>query len=576
MLRVAGHRFAAFCTAALLGCSSAPAHRVANNGGSEGALPEAGDSAGRPAVNSEGGASGDGGAAGEAAVRPPDSLIPARIRRLANVEYDTSVQALLGTAQSPAAAADFPPDLRRDGFTVNASQRVDPLIVERLADAADALVTEAQQNGTLARLAPCAEQADETACARKFIVDFGSKVYRRPLVDDELESLLVLYAAGAEGASYADGIAHVARGLLQSAGFLYLTELGNGEHPANGRVQLTPYEIAASLSYFLTSAPPDAELSAKAKSGKLQDPAEREVQARRLFASDARAKDTAVRLVREWLGIDRIDGAAKDTVVYPNFDEMKPSIVAESTDFIRAVAFEATGSVSELFGAHWTVNSGPLALYRTAGSGPLPGSTMLADRVGILNQAAFLATYAQAHEGHPVFRGVAIAQRVACMGLDSPASFNIQVIPPAPDPTLTIRERYSQHSTNEICAGCHKIIDPFGFSFEQYDGIGAQRDSDHGKPIDSVVNVALPTWLAGSYKDSNQLAGAIAQSTTVRECFARFMFRAAAGTGDGAATPGETEYMEAFRALPDSVQDNIVETLVGDVKSANFAWRSAP
>ncbi len=77
-----------------------------------------------------------------------------------------------------------------------------------------------------------------------------------------------------------------------------------------------------------------------------------------------------MRLVREWLGIDAIDDSEKDSLVYPDFAGEKAKIVAESSDFVRAVAFESSGNVSELFGAHWTVNSGPLSLYQTAGAGP--------------------------------------------------------------------------------------------------------------------------------------------------------------------------------------------------------------
>src|SRR5262249_40510223 len=158
--------------------------------------------------------------------------------------------------------------------------------------------------------------------------------------------LASLYDVGADGASYLDGIAHVTRGLLQSSGFLYVTELGDGSVRADSTVALTSHEIAASLAYLVTSAPPDEELAGKAASGALADPAEREVQARRLLSTDPRAKDTVVRLVREWLGIDRIDASAKDSLVYPDFDGDKAQIVAESRDFVRAVAFESTGSVA--------------------------------------------------------------------------------------------------------------------------------------------------------------------------------------------------------------------------------------
>jgi len=521
-------------------------------------------------------AAASGGQGGSADVTAAAQLLPARIRRLATPEYDATVHALLATTQSPASGPDFPPDLRQDGFSVNDAQRVDALIVERLADAADALASEAAQNGTLARLAPCASDAAPASCAARFISSFAAKAYRRPLLEEERSALAELYAIGAEGATYLDGIAHVTRGVLQSAGFLYLTELGDGTAAPGSSLELTPGELAASLSYFLTSAPPDEELLAKAASGVLADPAEREAQARRIFDTNPLAKDTAVRLVREWLGIDGIADSAKDSLVYPAFESLKPKMVAESEDFVRAVAFASKGTVSELFDAPWTVNSGPLSMYQTAGRGPIDGTSLLTDRVGVLNQAAFLATYANAHESHPIFRGVAIARRVTCYPLDSPASFNLQVVAPAPDPTKTTRERFSVHPADSICAGCHDIIDPYGFSFEHFDGMGAYRAQENGKTVDSSAVVAVNGDFDGAYGDSNQLGTALGQSESVRECFARFMFRAGAASGDSAATPGEQEFVELWRSMPAAAQGSIVETLIAYVKNPTFAKRWAP
>jgi hypothetical protein len=504
------------------------------------------------------------------------SFIPARIRRLAAAEYDASVQALLATEQRPASAPDFPPDLRQDGFTVNDAQRVDAVIIERLADAAALLASEARQNGTLARLAPCTAADDPANCARSFITSFGAKVYRRPLLDEEASALFGLYAIGLDGAAYEDGVELVLRGMLQSAGFLYVTEIGNGELTAEGLVALTPHELAASLSLLLTSAPPDDELSRKAAAGLLTDPAEREAEARRLLQTNPLAQATVVRLVREWLGIDRIRESTKDSILFSEFSSEKPRIIAESEDFVRAVAFESTGTVSELLGATWTVDSGPLSLYRPLGSGPIAGTSALSDRVGILNQAAFLATYANAQESHPIFRGVAIARRVLCSALDSPASLDIEVVPPAPDPERTTRERFSVHGADTVCAGCHQVIDPLGFAFEHFDAIGRYRELDNGRPVDSAVEVAIGAGFDGPYADSNELARALATSDTVRECFARFMFRAAAATGDSAATPGEKEFIEFWHTLPEAAGGSIVETLLATVKGPHFALRGPP
>jgi hypothetical protein len=501
----------------------------------------------------------------------PATLLTARIRRLANAEYDATVGKLLSTSTRPAAAAGFPPDFRQGGFTVNDAQRIDTVLVERLAEAADALATEAQASGLLARIAPCARGSRARRCALAFIRSFAPRVYRRPLDPDEVQGLLGLYDDGAAGATFEDGVAHVLRGLLQSAGLLYLTELGDASSD-DGTITLTPYEIASSLSYFLTSAPPDDELLARAAAGALLDPAEREAQARRLLQNDPLAQDSVVRLVREWLGIDRIDATGKDSFVYPDFATQRPTIIAESNDFVRAVAFRSSGTLAELLGATWTVDTGPLGLYRRRGDGPIAGSSLV-DRVGILNQAAFLASYANAHESHPVFRGVAVARRVACLPLDSPTSFDIIVVPPVPDPTKTTRERFRVHSQDSLCQLCHSMIDPFGFSFEHYDGMGAFRSAENGRPVDSAVVVSQRSELDGPHADSNHLAAALAGSEAARACFARFMFRAGAATGKPAGRLAEAEFLSLWRAAPAAAAGNIVETLIAFVKRPTFAQR---
>jgi hypothetical protein len=168
-----------------------------------------------------------------------------------------------------------------------------------------------------------------------------------------------------------------------------------------------------------------------------------------------------------------------------------------------------------------------------------------------------------------------VARRVACIPLDSPASFNLEVGPPAPDPMKTTRERFAEHVVDPICAGCHDIIDPFGFSFEHYDGMGGYRAEENGQEVDSTVVVSMDADYDGAYADSNALAAVLAKSDTVCECFARLMFRAAAATGDDAATPGEAEFVQFWHALPAAAQGNIVETLIAYVKSPNFGRRQA-
>ncbi|WP_159396808.1 DUF1592 domain-containing protein [Sorangium cellulosum] len=497
------------------------------------------------------------------------ALLPARIRRLTNAEYDTSVRALTGTSRRPSEA--FAPDSRQDGFTVNDAQRVDGVVAKQLAASAEALAAEVK--GKLAELAPCADPVGQAeGCAATFIASFGERAYRRPLDAAEADALLTVYRVGAKGATYADGVELVARALLQSAGFLYLTELGDGSRGA--AVALTPHELASSLSYLITAGPPDDVLLEAARSGALSTPEGREIEVRRLLQTSA-ARERIVRVVREWLGIDRIAATAKDSNVYPGFDEIRPSLERETEAFVGELLTKSAGTVGELLGADWTVVDEPLAAFYGA---PGAGRVSLSNRRGILNQGAFLSVYAHATETAPVLRGVTVLRRVTCTTIPSPTELNINVVPPMPDPNKTTRERFEIHSTDQECRSCHNRIDPIGFSFERFDGMGRLRSAgvdEAGHPVDSAVTLAMNAEYDGAYADSNELAKALSTSAAVRSCFARHVFRASAGRSDAAAVESEASFLKAWAAVPEAEQGGIVETLVTYAKSNLFSHRRA-
>jgi hypothetical protein len=492
------------------------------------------------------------------------SLLPARIRRLTNAEYAASARALTGTTTNP--SEGFAPDSRQDGFTVNDAQRVDPVLAKQLAAAAEALAAEVK--GKVAELAPCADPGTQAeSCARAFITSFGGRAYRRPLDAAEADALLAVYQVGAKGATYADGIELVARAVLQSPGFLYLTEIGDGS--GGDALALTPHELASSLSYLITAGPPDDALMEAAVAGTLSTPEGREAEVRRLLQTSA-ARERVVRVVREWLGVDRIAMTAKDSNVYSKFADVRASMERETEDFVTEVLMNSTGTVGELLGADWSIVDQPLSQVYGA---PGAGRVSLSGRRGLLNQGAFLAVNAHATETAPVLRGVTVLRRVACVNIPSPTELNINVVPPVPDPSKTTRERFEIHSTDPACRACHNSIDPIGFSFEQFDGMGMLRATDNGTKVDSAVNVAIGADFDGAYTDSNALAQALSTSPTVRSCFARNVFRASAGRSDKTAAASEESFLKAWNAVPEAEQGKLVETLITYVKSSLFSHR---
>ena len=109
-------------------------------------------------------------------------------------------------------------------------------------------------------------------------------------------------------------------------------------------------------------------------------------------------------------------------------------------------------------------------------------------------------------------------------------------MPPVLQPGLTTRERFSQHSTDPSCAGCHTVIDPIGFGFERYDAIGKTRDSEYDKPIDATgqVKYARDQKLNGAFSGLPDLSRRLSTSRQVHDCFASNFFRYALGRADTA------------------------------------------
>jgi hypothetical protein len=54
-----------------------------------------------------------------------------------------------------------------------------------------------------------------------------------------------------------------------------------------------------------------------------------------------------------------------------------------------------------------------------------------------------------------------------------------------------------EHRNNPVCAACHKIMDPIGFSLENFDLIGTWRSTEGGAKIDASGQLVDGTKLDG-------------------------------------------------------------------------------
>ena len=503
---------------------------------------------------------------GHATAPSSGRLLPARVRRLTNLELERTVSALVGAPVE--LAARLPADARQEDFTPNADQGVPASWATRL-DALAREIAAKTANERLASLAPCSATADPKsgACANQLVMALGRRAFRRPLDAREHQALLAVFDAGTAEGGFARGVELLLRALIQSPNLLYVSELGEGGAPG-ATVTLTPHEMASLLAYTVRGAPPDDELLARADDGSLALPRVREREARRLIGmSDTRHHFR--RFVLEWLEVDELERTAKSASLHPDYDRLKGHMLAETSAFVDEVMVREGASVSALLTAGFASVDPPLARYYGMKTWGARASVQGTGRIGVLQQASFLAAHAHEDSTSPVKRGDFVMKKVLCNEVRRPAEFGIEVVIPGPSTALTTRERFSEHVTDATCRGCHESIDALGFTFEGFDAAGRARSSENGHAIDSATQTTLgktPVRL----KNSADLSRFLAASPDVKKCFARQAFRYFSAQHD----PGvEQSYLSLRDALPDTARGNLVEELVLYVASDFFVRR---
>ncbi|WP_090490095.1 DUF1588 domain-containing protein [Myxococcus virescens] len=504
---------------------------------------------------------------------PPevDEASATRVRRMTRAEYDNSVNAIFPTTVPLVMTYAFAPEDTILGFSTHDRLQVTSLLADQIDVAANNLA----EYGKVQLRADwtCAAGVPELECAEKFIRGIASHAYRRPVTDDEVADLLALWQESSRGTDPGTGARMVLQGIFSSASFLYRTELGAEGAGANRVVRMTPHEVATALAFAITAGPADAELLAAAEAGQLDSPDEREKHARRLLATPA-AQRHLYRFVEEWIGITGQANLTKNNQVFPVFSALfKISSQAETKAFINHILKERNGSVRELLNADYTYADARMAYFYgkepSMPDGTLGRLSLPPERAGILTHASVLATYALFDSSSPIRRGKFIMHRLLCREVPPPPA-TISIIPPEPVLDRTTRERFAAHTNNPTCAGCHRTLDPIGFGFEDFDGLGKHRTVENGLAVDASGAVELSTGTV-PFTGAAALARVLATSDDVGDCVPLQLFRFAMGRDE---TPVD-EHMLAdmrsmFRANPEW---RMGDALVGLVRSPYFVHR---
>jgi hypothetical protein len=350
-----------------------------------------------------------------------------------------------------------------------------------------------------------ANGSDELPCARKILTALAHQAYRRPLTDADTENLLNFYQAGRNAGDFEDGIERGLQFILAHPEFVFRAEEGPAGVKPGEPYRISELELASRLSYFMWSAGPDDELLKLAGQGKLKGPAELERQVRRMLA-DPRAHELVKNFAGQWLQLRTLQSSTPEGVVYPDFDDnLRQAFRTEAEMFFESIVREDRSAI-DLLNADYTFVNERLAVHY--GIPNVYGSQFrrvklegdLDVRRGLLGKGAVELVTSVADRTSPVQRGKWILMNI------------LGTVPPDPPPNVpplkestggnssaeqTMRQRMEEHRANPNCASCHRMMDPIGFTLENFDGIGKWRTTQFGKKLDASGQLTDGTKIDG-------------------------------------------------------------------------------
>ncbi len=326
-------------------------------------------------------------------------------------------------------------------------------------------------------------------CARRILSRLMSRAYRRPVTEEDFRGPMELFLEARAAGGFESGIERALAAVLVNPEFLFRIEQDPPGVPPNSAYRIGDVELASRLSFFLWSSIPDDQLLDLASRQELGRPEVLERQVRRLLA-DSRSQSLVNNFAAQWLHLRNLASVTPDMRLFPDFDDNLRQAFRQETELFFESVMREDRSVLDLLKTDYTFVNERLAKHyeipHVYGS-RFRRIALAADskRGGLLRQGSVLAVTSYATRTSPVVRGKWILDNI----LGTPPPPQPANVPGLEDNTvdgrLSVRDRLAAHRENPACAGCHNLMDPVGFSLENFDAVGRWRSVEEGVPIDA-------------------------------------------------------------------------------------------
>jgi cytochrome c553 len=359
------------------------------------------------------------------------------------------------------------------------------------------------------------DTADRSAKLRDFCRRFAERAFRRPLTDEQKR--LYIDHPFANSRDVETAVKRSLLFVLKSPRFLY-REIGSGRDN---------YDTASRLAFVLWDSLPDSELLQAAATGKLAT-REQVIRHAERMVSDRRTHAKLHDFFMQWLKVDPVPDLSKDSTQFPGFDRGAASDLRTSLElFLDDLLWNDRSDFRELFLTDSLYLNGRLAsLYGV----DLPTNAAFqkvspksGERAGILTHPYLMATFAYTATSSPIHRGVFLSRSVLGRALlPPPEAFT--PLPAELHPQLTTRERVDLQTQPQACRTCHGMINPLGFTLENFDAIGRFRDKEKDRPVNPTGSYLTRKGEEVRFAGVRDLAAFLAASDEVQEAFVEQLF----------------------------------------------------
>jgi len=351
---------------------------------------------------------------------------------------------------------------------------------------------------------------------RKFANTFVETVFRRPLSEDLKQLFIESHFKAAKTPETA--VKRIVMLALKSPQFLY-PNLREDEATDD-------FGAASRLALTLWDSIPDKKLAQAAASGKLKTREQIQAEARRMLA-DSRTKAKLHGFFHQWLDLERAEGTNKDPKIFPDFTpELLADLRESLLQFIDEVVWSEKSDYRELLQADYLLLNERLGKFY---GHPVTGEEFQRvgfdpkQRAGVVTHPYLLASLAYTKQSSPVHRGVFLTRNIVGMSLKPPmkavvfedSHFN---------PQLTMREKITEMTRSGGCMACHSMINPLGFSLENFDAVGRWRTKDNNKPVNPVGELTTAEGKTVRLTGPRDIVNYVANNPSGHRAFIRHLF----------------------------------------------------